>query len=310
MMSHRDQLLVTLKGPGSLDHLRSEIAKWDTLDYAQAIDLSRMQSELQQALDQSKKKTCPFFIIRAGTTGSGKSNVFINNMVDGKVLGMSSSDRKNMIHINIDSLVEHYSDFELEVKRLLRMFPKEEVQKMISDRYFARRGILGLQNNALLWEALARGVNIDFETTLGAAEWTSHLVDHIHSSFPQYHVVLVYYFVEWSVLEKRLQKRNAVSERKVDPTFALNLARKALENLPKVGSHVDQIIIINNTPELPNPPRLIGNVSIRIRKSIGKCQKPSIGCCDPLEGVLKTNAQMSQWFQKMCESRGKCKLRI
>jgi len=280
MTSHRDEILSYIQKKIPFEQWETKLDLLDSLDYSQALKLQQMNDDLQTRLSHLHRVPCPMFIIRAGTTGSGKSSETINRLVDTKLLGLKERDRRHMIHVNIDSLVEHYTDFETEIKRLRPLLPdKTQLQSAIQDRYFARRNILNLENDALLWESLARGLTIDFETTLGSPEYLSSLIQLIHSSFPQYRVVLVFYFVEFSTLATRLRMRNKATERKVEIKSALQLAEKALQNLPLVVPLVDQLIVIDNTPSIPKLPRVMINYAVAVAGQKRCFKKETFNCC-------------------------------
>ena len=291
----RDQIQTWLNLPSSArrrQDLRNIIRRANSVS-VEGFHLDKVReltdSIMRNAIQQDRDWVRPWFIIKYGPPGSGKSSPVVSSVYE-NTLGMTRERIDKIVHIDIDKLVDDYTDFVQEAKHLRTAFEgkdekaEEQLQAQILDRYFRRRTVMDAVNNQILFQSLAAGRDIAMETTGRSVVWPIELIMFIQNRLPQYRTVLLYPWVPDDILAERLRLRNERQERKVPIPFALSGAQEAKKNFPMLAMHCDRVLIVDNSGS--------GGSPILFDVDKGYCVSANL---EPLQGE-----SFSQYLQRTC----------
>ena len=184
-----------------------------------------------------KKSVKPVAIITYGVTGSGKGNCLSSYLHNHGSENHNTYEKDSFVEINIDNLVESLDDYRTLVKK-----SRNNLEK--TDAYFECRKQVDSLSSLLFQKAIAEKMNVIYETTGNNVDWLRGDLVKLRES--GYVIVVVYPFVTWTVLNKRLDQREKNSERKIDRKNLAIGFKNAMDNFTKVLPFVDFAYIYNN----------------------------------------------------------------
>ena len=194
----------------------------------------RYISTISEQFFSNKKSVRPLAIITYGPTGSGKS-VVLKSFLKTNETKYTSDD---FIEINIDSLVEAINHYKTNVSTAL----DDETRTKI---YFSCREEVDELSSLLFYKAIANKNNLIYETTGSSVKWLKGDLQKLRES--GYIIVVIYPFVTWNILNKRLTDRERTSVRKIDRTLLKTNVGNAIKNFFDVIPSSDYAYIYDNT---------------------------------------------------------------
>lgn len=205
--------------------------------------VDQLRSGFLQALLKFPSQSRPYFFLKTGPPGAGKSTV--NSILYPKF----KINPKHVVSINIDDLVQEFTPFLCACKA--KQANSAELRKQL---YFRYRAEVNDLLEAKLFAAMALRLHIEFETlgaSLDAVKWLLTLLEATKRS--HYTTVMVYVSVTKETLTKRLSQRNTSEQRYVDLTFALSVQKQSRKASKTLKKYVDRFLTIdNNTDNEPH----------------------------------------------------------
>lgn len=184
-------------------------------------------SNITNKIFQNKYSIKPVAVISYGPTGSGKSKVLDTYLHYHAKTNNTLYNKDNFVDINIDYLVDNLEDF-----------------KKSPELYFTCRTQVDELSSLIFAKAISEKMNINYETTGNSIIWLTGDIKKLRES--GYIIVVVYPFVKWSILNKRLDQREKTSKRKIDRKFLYSNIKNAMNNFSKILSIVDYAYIYDN----------------------------------------------------------------
>lgn len=209
---------------------------------------------IKEALASKKQYKHPYFVLKFGPPGSGKSLDDPTSVMYRVFEDILQIDPQSVVPVDMDDFVSTLTPFNAELHDLLEKTGclsadslSADLQKQATDLYFHYRELVEQSSQLLIQQAIKEHKNIAVETIGTSSQWWITFAKTTLKDTP-YRFVVVFPRVPNEILAERLRLRNSRQLRKInvqhDSISSMILA--AEQSFKELLPYADRAILVNN----------------------------------------------------------------